>query len=134
LSEPRFDWKEELKDLSQLKVRDKLDYGELVRLQVNRCLMSLSDIDHPEMFASHVQGLLKLLPEEVWDTNFKAKVESCSEEKDVEKPEYNCGVLLNPVPKVKEKVTDWKKLFGACISKIHLLRMGMTIDETTIIP
>lgn len=129
-----FDWKKELKDVSQLKVRDKLDYAELIRLQVNRCLMSLSDIKHPEMFRSHVEGLLKLIPENVWDDGFRKEIESCTERKIVEKPQYSCGVLLQPIPQVEELVTDYHKMFGVCISKIHALGMAMNIKEVTIIP
>ena len=129
-----FDWKTELKDFTQLKVRDKVDWGELVRLQVNRCLMSLSDVEHPEMFARHVEGLLNLIAKEVWDEDFEKRVEGCTEEKEVEKPEYWCGVVLEPIPKVKKKVTDYRALFSACISKIQSLGMGMKIKEMAIIP
>ena len=133
MSEPVFDWKKELKDVSQLKVRDKLDWGELVRLQINRCLMSLSDIEHPKMFESHVQGLLNLIPKDLWDKDFEDTVKKCSEEKDVEKPQHWCGVIIQPIPKVKEKVTNHKELLMLCIGKFHKLGLGMKVKEETII-
>ena len=129
-----FDWKTELKDFSQLKVRDKVDWGELVRLQVNRCLMSLSDTAHPEMFESHVEGLLNLIPEDVRDDDFKNKVSGCTEEKMVKQPKEFCGVIIKPIDEKKMKVTDFLKLFTVCISKIQLLGMGMKIKEEAIIP
>jgi len=129
-----FEWKTELKDFSQLKVRDKVDWAELVRLQVNRCLMSLSDTEHPEMFERHVEGLLNLIATEVRDEDFKKEVDACTEEKMVKTPEYWCGVILQPILQVKKKVTDFRKLFDVCINKIQKLGMGMKVKEVAIIP
>jgi len=129
-----FDWKTELKDFSQLKVRDKVDWGELVRLQVNRCLMSLSDVEHPEMFERHVEGLLNLIATEVRDDDFDKKVGECSEEKMVKQPKDFCGVILQPIEEKKMKITDFRKLFAVCISKIQALGMGMRVKEEAIIP
>jgi len=134
LSEKPFDWKTELKDFSQLKVRDKVDWGELVRLQVNRCLMALSDTEHPKMFESHVEGLLNLIATEVRDDDFKKEVEGCTEEKLVKEPEYWCGVVLQPIPEVKRKVTNYRELLNVCINKIQKLGMGMKVKEMAIIP
>lgn len=129
-----FDWKTELKDFSQLKVRDKVDWGELVRLQVNRCLMSLSDTEHPEMFKRHVEGLLNLIATEVRGDDFKKNVDECTDEKWIERPVRWCGIILQPVTKVKTKVTDYNKLFDVCINKIQKLGMGMKVKEVAIIP
>lgn len=129
-----FDWKKELQDFSQLKVRDKVDWGELVRLQVNRCLMALSDTEHPEMFEKHAEGLLNLIPEDVRDAAFKKNVDECTEEKLVKIPKEFCGVILQPIEEKKLKITDFRKLFAVCISKIQLLGMGMKVKENAIIP
>lgn len=129
-----FDWKTELKDFSQLKVRDKVDWGELVRLQVNRCLMALSDTEHLEMFEQHTIGLLNLIPEDVRDTDFNKKVDECTQEKNVKVPKEFCGVIQQPIQEKKMRVTDFRKLFAACISKIQLLGMGMKVKEEAIIP
>jgi len=129
-----FDWKTELKDFSQLKVRDKVDWGELVRLQVNRCLMALSDTEHPEMFEQHAIGLLNLIPEDVRDVDFNKKVDGCIEEKNVKVPKEFCGVIQQPIEEKKMRVTDFRKLFAACISKIQLLGMGMKVREEAVIP
>ena len=129
-----FDWKTELKDFSQLKVRDKVDWGELVRLQVNRCLMALSDTEHPTMFTNHVIGLLNLIPTDVRDADFNKKIEECTAEKMVKIPEEFCGVILEPIKEKKMRVTDYEKLLSVCISKIQLLGMGMKVKEEAIIP
>lgn len=130
----KFEWKTELKDFSQLKVRDKVDWAELVRLQVNRCLMSLSDTEHPEMFERHVEGLLNLIATEVRDEDFKKAVEECKEKKWVKVPEYWCGIILQPVREVQKEIIDYRKLFSVCISKIQQLGMGMKVKEQAIIP
>jgi len=134
LSESTFDWKTELKDFSQLKVRDKVDWGELVRLQVNRCLMALSDVEHPEMFERHVEGLLNLIATEVRDTDFDKSVQECTQEKNVKKEETWCGIVIEPIPIEQKKLTDFRKLFSVCISKIQSLGMGMKVKEQAIIP
>jgi len=129
-----FDWKTELKDFTQLKVRDKVDWGELVRLQVNRCLMAKSDVEHPEMFEAHVMGLLNLIPLEVRDKDFEKAVKKCTKKKELLDPEYFCGVIIHPIRKVKENVTDYNKLLDVCINKIQSLGMGMKVKEQAIIP
>jgi len=35
---------------------------------------------------------------------------------------------------IKQKVTDYRKLFSVCISKIQALGMGMKVKEEAIIP
>jgi len=129
-----FEWKTELKDFSQLKVRDKVDWAELVRLQVNRCLMSLSDTEHPEMFERHVIGLLNLIPEDVRDEDFKGRVDKCTKEEMVKIPREFCGVILQPIQEKKMPITNFRELFAVCISKIQLLGMGMKVKEQAIIP
>lgn len=115
-------------------MRDKVDWAELVRLQVNRCLMSLSDTDHLEMFEQHVIGLLNLIPEAVRDKDFKDKVDKCTEEKLVKIPREFCGVIIQPIAKKKMPITNFRELFAVCISKIQLLGMGMRVKEQAIIP
>jgi len=129
-----FDWKVELKDFTQLKVRDKVDWGELVRLQVNRCLMALSDVEQPEMFESHVIGLLNLIPDVLRGEEFNDALKECTEEKEVNDPEYFCGVVSEPIRKVKKNVTDYMKLLILCVNKIQQLGMGMKVKEQAIIP
>jgi len=85
------------------------------------------------MFERHVLGLLNLVPEELWEKEFEDQVKECTEEKWVKKPEYWCGLILEPIPEVKEKVTDYRRLLSVCIGKMHKLGLGMKVMEDVII-
>ena len=130
----KIDLSKELSDLSVLKVRDKLDYGELVRIQINRCSMAKTLIEEqPAVYVGHVKSLLSLIVGNHRDDEFLKKIDACSKLKKIPKPQFWSGVVIRPIRYVVERVTDYEKVYDVCLDKFNLMGLMAKIRPISVI-
>jgi len=108
---PRF------RELERPQIGERLDFGEIVRRQIDRCLLNA----HDEMaFANHVKALEALIPATNITEDYLKELQNCSETFEYMTPVTCCGVSVKEqiLAASKEEVTetDWHGRLQACIN------------------
>jgi len=116
---PRF------KELEKPQIGEKLDFGEIVRRQIDRCLLNAAD---ETAFAQHVKALEALIPATNITEDYLREAEDCSETYEFATPVTCCGVPVRGdiLAESKQEVveTDW---YGRLQAAINLFTsMGIT--------
>lgn len=113
------------RDLEQPQIGEKLDFGDLVRRQMDRCLMNAAD---EFTFGAHVKALEAMIPIEDTTPEYFKEIEGCSETFELTSPTVICGVAIDSsvIPASKQEVveTDWVGRFQAAINLFN--SMGIT--------
>lgn len=116
---PRF------KDLERPQIGERLDFGMIVRMQVDRCLMAAGD-DYT--FAQHVKALEALIPATDITEEYLEEALACTMEFEYSTPVTVCGVPIDEeiIKGTSETVTevDWHGRFQAAINLFT--SMGIT--------
>jgi len=98
-------------------IAEKIDFADVVRLQMDRCLQSAED---EVAFAANVKALEALIPATDITDEYLEEVEECIERVQYETPATCCGVPVNPeaIQSKIEEVTevDWHGRFQAAIN------------------
>jgi len=114
------------------QLAEKIDYGEIVRRHIDRCLQSATD---DIMFASHVRALEALIPETEVTDDYLQELEESVQEVEISTPITNCGVPIDPniIAANKQVVQDidWVKRFNAAINLFTELGLTWRRVETT---
>lgn len=113
------------KEAESPQITEKLDFGELVRRQIDRCLMNSQD---EVAYAQHVKSLEALIPTVSLSEEYIEAIEECLIEYELYTPATCCGVAVDEdvIPGSKETVmeTDWHGRFNAAINLFT--SMGLT--------
>lgn len=116
---PRF------KELERPQIGERLDFGMIVRMQIDRCLMNAGD---EVTFAQHVKALEALIPATNITEDYLEEVEACTMEFEYSTPVTVCGVPIDDsvIKGTSETVTevDWHGRFQAAINLFS--SMGIT--------
>ncbi len=117
------------KELERPQITERLDFGEIVRRQIDRCLMSAGD---EVAFASHVKALEALIPVSNVTKEYLEELEGCSETFEYTTPMTCCGVAIRDdvLEAKKEEVVevDWSGRFQAAVNLFS--SMGLTWRRT----
>jgi len=106
-------------------IGERLDYADIVRRQIDRCLMTAND---EYQFALNVLALEALIPTSNLTEEYLKEVEKCQEVVKHSTPVTNCGIPVDPdvIPEMVEETveTDWHCRFNAVINLFE--SMGIT--------
>ena len=113
-------------------IQEKLDFGEIVRRQIDRCLMNASD---EIAFAYHVLALESLIPSTNLTDDYLEELEESVQTAQYAYPIMNCGVPVKPsvMPERTETTeeVDWHRRFTAAINLFESLGITWRRVPTT---
>jgi len=122
-------WKKEFiehitREMTSATVQESLNYKGIINQQIMMCLLA----DEYE-FEGRVKRLLSLIPEGLRDDKFREELKEAKGTEKIQIPIKFAGVSIvnnpNIPPQIQEvEVTDWEKVFEACINlfdRLHLL-------------
>lgn len=125
MSERKFRASRRFLEVERPTIGERLDFSEIVRRQMDRCLQSASD---EIMYAANVKALEALIPVIDITEEYIKEVEACTEEVQYMTPVTCCGVPIKEdvIPAMVETTVevDWHGRFQAAINLFS--GMGIT--------
>jgi len=119
-------------EVERPQIYEKLDFGEIVRRQIDRCLMNAAD---EITFAYHVLALEALIPSTNLSDDYLNELEESVQTVQYAYPVINCGIPVNP-DVLREQVQeteeiDWHRRFTAAINLFEALGITWKRVPTT---
>ena len=126
---PRIRGSKRFLEVERPHIGERLDYSDIVRRQIDRCLATAND---EYVFAMNVLALEALIPTSNLTNEFLEEIEKCQETFEYSTPVLCCGVPIQSeiIPEMTEETTetDWHCRLNAIINLFE--SMGITWRTT----